>query len=121
VSSGALIGLTIITATVLGVDSLRGSARAGQVGDSFYLLVGGTLAGILAAAFGCWVLLAPVGSAYRRGALSMVCAFATILLMLVCIPVHQLLGRIGLLGLLGISGIAGALLAHRIRHVGTIS
>jgi hypothetical protein len=65
-----------------------------------------------------WRLLAPLGSGYRRGALSIVCSFATVLLMLLCIPVHQLLGRAGLLGLLALSGLAAALLAHRARHMG---
>ena len=120
-SSGALIGLAIITATVLGVDSLRAGGGSGQVDASFYLLVAGTLTGILVAAFVCWILLAPIGSAYRRGALSMVCAFATIVLMLVCIPVHQLLGRSGLLGLLGGSGVGAAVLAYRVSRLGTSS
>jgi hypothetical protein len=116
VGSGACAGLAIISLTVLGVDVLRsGTSRADA---SFYLLVGGTLAGIVVAGLATWTLLAPVHSAYRRGALSMVCSFATVLLMLVCIPVHQALGRVGLLCLSGISSLAAALLAHRSRRVG---
>jgi len=69
VGAGALAGLAIISGIVLGVDSLRSGSQAHQVNASFYLLVIGTLAGILAAAFLAWRLLRPVGSVYRRGAL----------------------------------------------------
>ena len=117
VGAGALIGLAIISGIVLGVDSLRSGSQAPQLNASFYLLVVGTLVGLFAAAFSAWRLLAPVGSVYRRGALSIVCSFATVLLMLVCIPVHQLLGRLGLLGLILISSLIAALLAHRARRL----
>jgi hypothetical protein len=118
VASGALAGLAVISATVFGVDALRPNLRAGHVDASFYLLVGGTFAGILLAGLVTWRLLAPVGSAYRRGALAMVCSFATILLMLVCIPVYQLLERPGLLGLAALSFVLAAVLAHRARQLG---
>ena len=117
VASGAFAGLAVISATVFGVDALRPNVRAGHVDASFYLLVGGTLLGILLAALLTWRLLAPIGSAYRRGALSMVCSFATILLMLVCIPVYQLLGRPGLLGLIVLSSLLSAILNLRARRM----
>jgi len=120
VGSGAFIGLLVITATVLGVDSLRTGSGTGNLNRSFYLLVGGTLTGLLAAAYAAWRLLAPVHSAYRRGALSIVCSFATVLLMLICIPVHQLLGRTGLLLLLGLSGLTAVFLVHRARRLGGV-
>jgi hypothetical protein len=116
VASGAFAGLAVISATVLGVDTLRPNVQAGHVDASFYLLVGGTLAGVMLAALLTWRLLAPVGSLYRRGALSMVCSFATILLMLVCIPVYQLLGRNGLLGLTALSSLVAAILSQRARR-----
>ena len=118
VGCGAFIGLLVITATVLGVDWLRSGEDTGNLDRSFYLLVGGTLTGILAAAYAAWRLLAPVESAYRRGALSIVCSFATVLLMLICIPVHQLLGRTGLLLLLGLSALTAVILVHRARRLG---
>jgi hypothetical protein len=117
VGAGALIGLAIISGIVLGVDSLRSGSQASHLNASFYLLVIGTLVGLFAAGFSAWRLLAPVGSVYRRGALSIVCSFATVLLMLVCIPVHQLLGRPGLLGLILVSGLIAALLAHRAKRL----
>jgi hypothetical protein len=116
VATGALAGLAVISVTVLGVDALRPNVQAGHVDASFYLLVGGTLAGVMLAAGLTWRLLAPIGSLYRRGALSMVCSFATILLMLLCIPVYQLLGRTGLLGLTALSSIVAAILSQRARR-----
>lgn len=107
------LGLLIVTATVLGVDALRQQSGGGSVDRSFYLLVGGTLAGIFLAGYAGWRLLDLIPSTYRRGGLSLVCGFATVLLMLICIPVHQLLGRTGLYLLLGVCGVIAALLGRR--------
>jgi hypothetical protein len=98
---------------VLLVDGLRSGADAGNLDLRFYLLFGGTLSGILLAAFVAWRLIGPVASTYRRGGLAMVCAFATVLVMLVCIPVNQLLGRGGLIALFALLGVAAALLARQ--------
>ena len=111
-------GLLVITATVLGVDALRTDSGPPNLNLSFYLLVGGTLLGILLAASAAWRLLAPVASTYRRGGLSIVSAFATVVFMLICIPIHQLLGRTGLLILLGLSGLATLALARQARRLG---
>lgn len=118
VASAVAAGLLVITGTVLLVDALRSSGRTGSLDFSYYLLVGGTLAGILLAAFAGWWLLAPIGSTYRRGGLSMVSSFATVLLMLICIPVNQLLGRTGLFILLGLCAITAFMLARRARRLG---
>jgi hypothetical protein len=112
------IGLTVITATVLAVSALRGNGTPGNFDRTFYLLVGGTLLGVLLAAYAAWRLLAPIESLYRRGGLSIVCAFGTILLMLICIPVHQLLGTAGLLGLLGLSAGGAVVLGHQAGRIG---
>jgi hypothetical protein len=111
--------MLMITATVIGVDALRSDQGPRNLDFSFYLLVGGTLAGILLTAYSAWRLLAPVGSTYRKGALSIVTAFATVLFMLICMPVNQLFGRTGLLALLGVCGVAALLLARRTRRLGT--
>jgi hypothetical protein len=111
----------VVTATVLLVDALRNRAyTAGLEGLTLrlYLLFGGTLTGILIAAWAAWRLLGPIESAYRRGGLAMVSGFATVLLMLICIPINQLLGRTGLIVLLALSGVAAALLGRRARHLG---
>jgi hypothetical protein len=118
VASAVSAGLLVVTATVLAVDALRSSGRAGNLDLPFYLLVGGTLGGILLTAFAAWRLLAPIGSTYRRGGLSIVCAFATVLLMLICIPVNQLLGRAGLVLMLGLWGTSAMVLARRARRLG---
>jgi hypothetical protein len=117
VSCATSAGLLVITATVLGVDALRADSGPANLNFSFYLLVGGTLSGILLAAYAAWHLLAPVESTYRRGGLSIVSAFATTVLMLICIPVHQLLGRTGLLILLGLSGVTTLALARQARRL----
>jgi hypothetical protein len=111
-------GLTVITATVLAVAALRGDGSSPNLDQSFYLLAGGTLLGVLLAASAAWRLLAPVESLYRRGGLSIVCAFGTILLMLICIPVHQILGTAGLLGLLGLSGAAALIFWRQTDRIG---
>ena len=107
------LGLLIVTATVLWVDALRAPSGVGNLDQSFYLLAGGTLGGIFLAGYTGWRLLDLIPSTYRRGGLSMVCGFATVLLMLICIPVHRLLGRPGLYLLLGASGVVAALLGRR--------
>src|SRR5688500_16590907 len=111
----------VVTATVLLVDGLRQRAYTeGLEGLALrlYLLFGGTLAGVLIAAWAAWRLLAPIESAYRRGGLAMVSGFSTVLLMLICIPINQLLGRTGLIVLLALSAIAAALLGRRARRLG---
>jgi hypothetical protein len=113
-----LAGLTVVTATVLLVEALRGGSYPENLHLRLYLLFGGTLSGILLAAWSAWRLLEPVASTYMRGGLSMVAGFGTVLLMLVCIPIHQLLGRSGLLVLFGFSGVAALLLARRARRLG---
>jgi hypothetical protein len=51
--------------------------------------------------------------------LSLVFGFATVLLMLICIPVHQFFGRTGLVALLAICTVAAATLARRARRLGS--
>lgn len=111
-------GLTVVTATVLLVDALRGGEYPENLTLRLYLLFGGTLSGVLMAAWAAWRLLQPIASTYRRGGLAMVSGFATVLLMLVCIPVNQLLGRSGLVALLALSATASILLAKRARRLG---
>ena len=116
--AGAIaIGLVVVTATVLLVDLLKSGAYPDNLTLRLYLLFGGTVGGILAAAGAAWRLLQPIPSLYRRGGLAIVSGFATVLLMLVCIPIHQMFGPAGLLVTMGLSGIAAALLAARTRRL----
>jgi hypothetical protein len=112
------IGLGVVTATVLLVEALRDGAHPETLTLRLYVLFGGTVAGVLIAALAAWRLLDPIASSYRRGGLAMVAGFATVLLMLVCIPINHLLGRLGLLILLGLSGMTAVLLARRARRLG---
>jgi hypothetical protein len=111
-------GLLVITTTVLGVDALRNIGNSSNLDLTFFLLVVGTLSGLLLASFSAWRLLAPLESVYRRGGLAMVAGFATVLLMLVCIPVNQLLGRAGLLLLLVLFGLTAWVLSRQLRQWG---
>lgn len=111
-------GLLVITTTVLGVDALRTSGEASNLDLSFSLLVIGTLSGILLASFRTWRLLAPLESTYRRGGFSIVAGFATVLLMLICIPVNQLFGRAGLVLLLIFFGVTAWALSRSLRRRG---
>jgi len=112
-------GLAVVAATTLAVDVLRSpSGGAPDLGAPFQVLLWGTLAGITLAAVVAWRLLSPLGSAYRRGGLSLVSAFATVIAMLACIPVNQALGRTGLAGLVALSLVLSLLLARRARAAG---
>lgn len=116
--AGAIaIGLVVVTATVLLVDLLKSGGHPENLTLRLYLLFGGTVGGILAAAGAAWHLLQPIPSLYRRGGLAIVSGFATVLLMLVCIPIHQVFGQAGLLMTMALSGIAAALLATRSRRL----
>jgi hypothetical protein len=110
------LGLAVITATVLGVDAFR-SGHPGQLSPALYFLFGGTVAGVATAAGMAWWLLGPITSTYRRGGLAMVAGFATVLLMLICIPIHQLLGRTGLIALTFICLITAGLLGRQAKHL----
>jgi hypothetical protein len=121
VGSAVALGLAVVTATTLAVDALRPSAGGTpDLGVPFQLLLWGTLAGIAIAGVVAWRLLAPLPSAYRRGGLSLVSAFATVIAMLVCIPVNQTLGRPGLTGLIALSLAIFALLARRARTAAAV-
>lgn len=116
--SAVAFGLATVSATVLGVDLLRSDApTAGpQLGAPLYLLFFGTLGGLFCAGVVAWRLLAPVVSLYRRGGLSIVSAFGTVVVMLLCIPAHQLAGRAGLIGLGVVALLASLLLARGARR-----
>lgn len=120
VGSAVAAGLSAVSATTLVVDAVRPPpGGAPDIAGPFYLLLCGTLAGLALAGIVAWRLLSPLGSAYRRGGLAMVSAFATVVAMLVCIPVNQFLGRAGLGGLIALSLIVSLLLARRARAAAT--
>jgi hypothetical protein len=118
--SGMAFGLAVVSLTVLGVDLVRpATPPPGLVsGPVFYLLLFGTLGGLILAGVVAWRLLAPILSTYRRGGISVVTAFATVLPMLLCMVANQLAGRIGLVALAGIALLAALALGARARRVG---
>jgi hypothetical protein len=126
VAAAALAGTLVVTLAVLGVDVLRfgwvagpavgRTATAAPGSGATTLLLGGTFGGFLMAGIAAWWLLAPIDSLYRRAALALVSSFATIVLMLAALPVHQWAGQPGLLGLallLATGALAFALRARR--------
>jgi len=120
VGAGISAGLTLITATVASLGLVRspGSTGAPDLGAPFVLLVTGTLGGLLLAGVTTWWLLSPIGSSYRRGGLALVSSFATVVLMLVTMPLDHYFGRAGLLGLAAVAAAAALLLARRARRLG---
>jgi hypothetical protein len=96
--SGMSFGLAAVSLTVIGVDLARPRTPPPTLaaGPAFYLLVFGTLGSLMLAGAVAWHLLAPIPSTYRRGGLSLVTGFATVLPMLLCMAANQLAGRAGL-------------------------
>ena len=118
--SGMAFGLAVVSLTVLGVDLVRPVTPPpnAATGPAFYLLLFGTLFGLVLAGTVAWRLLAPVLSTYRRGGLSVVTALATVLPMRLVMVANQLGGRAGLIALaLAALGLAVGL-AGRARRVG---
>jgi hypothetical protein len=112
-------GLGVISLTVLGVDLVRPATPPPEIaaGPAFYLLVFGTLSGLLAGSLVTWRLLAPILSLYRRGGLSLVTGFATVLPMLLCMVANQLAGRAGLTALALAAFLVAVWLGARARRV----
>jgi hypothetical protein len=118
--AGMATGLAVISATVavVGLIHAPGAGAEPDLGAPLVLLLGGTLGGLVLAGVTTWHLLARIDSAYRRGGLALVSSFATVLLMLVTMPLNQLAGRAGLLGLAAMASVAALLLARRARRLG---
>ena len=99
---GVLLGTAFIAGSLFALRTIQAAGDLpGQAGQSgtVLLLLGGTLGGILLAGMAAWVILASITSTYRRGALSLVTGFATLLLSLLAMPADRFLGRLGLAGL----------------------
>ena len=118
--SGMAFGLVVVSLTVLGVDLVRPATPSPGIvsGPAFYLLLFGTLGGLILAGVVAWRLLAPILSTYRRGGISLVTAFATVLPMLLCMAANQLAGRIGLGALTAVALVVALVLGARARRLG---
>ena len=127
-ASAALFGAAVVTFAVFGVDVLRfgflagpaagrtvnAAAAAGSAAAT--LLLAGTFGGLVLAGVAGWRLLAPIGSLYRRTVLALGSSFATVVLMLIAIPVHQWAGQPGLLGLAALLAAGASSCARRARR-----
>ena len=98
--AGLSAGLALVGATVAATAALRPPAGATEpaLGAPLYILLFGTLGGLLLAGVVAWRLLRPIQSTYRRGGLAMVSAFATVLLMQIYRPLDAAFGVPALLG-----------------------
>lgn len=98
--AGLSAGLALVGATVAATTALRPPAGATEpaLGAPLYILLFGTLGGLLLAGVVSWRLLRPLQSTYRRGGLAMVSAFATVVLMQIYRPLDAAFGVPALLG-----------------------
>ena len=103
---GVMLGNGVLAAALWGVRTLQlgmgPNAAAEPRSAAGNLLLLGSLGGVAVSVAATWVMLAGIGSTYRRGAFALVAAFATIMFSLVSIPVDAALGRAGLLLLAGV-------------------
>jgi hypothetical protein len=108
VAAAVLCGTLVVTLAAFEVDVLRFGLLAGPgagrpatgaaSSEAATLLLGGTFGGFVMAGVLAWWLLGPIASLYRRAALAIASSFATVVLMLLAVPVHQWAGQPGLLG-----------------------
>ena len=117
--AGLSAGLALVGATVAVLDAVRpppGTAES-ALGAPFYLLVGGTLGGLVLAGVVAWRLLAPFESTYRRGGLALVSAFATVPIMQLYRPLDAAFGAPALLAAAALAAGAAWLLSRRARRI----
>lgn len=117
--AGLAAGLTLVGATVAATAALRPPAGTTQpaLGAPLYLLLLGTVGGLVLAGVVAWRLLAPLQSTYRRGGLALVSAFATVVLMQIYRPLDAAFGPPALLGAAALAGALAWLLARRARRM----
>ena len=117
--AGLSAGLALVGATVAATAALRPPAGATEaaLGAPLYILLFGTLGGLLLAGVVAWRLLRPLQSTYRRGGLAMVSAFATVVLMQIYRPLDAAFGVPALLGGAVLSAGVAWLLARMARRM----
>jgi hypothetical protein len=119
--AGLSAGLALVGVTVAMLEAVRPAAGAGAgdptAGGALYLLMAGTLGGLVLAGVVTWWLLAPIDSTYRRGGLSLVSAFATVPAMLIYPPLHAALGTSALLVAAAAAATVALLLCRRARRL----
>jgi uncharacterized SAM-binding protein YcdF (DUF218 family) len=111
-----LLGSAVVALVLLTVRLLVARDSSGVLvdqGAAPAVLLGGTLAAMGASVLAAWVRLAPIGSYYRRGGLSMVCGFGTFVVAVLAAPLHHFLGLNGLLGLAALSLVGVVVLGRK--------
>jgi hypothetical protein len=118
--AGVLAGLAAVAATMWLVRTLQvaGAAPlAPRPSDAIAnLVLFGWLGGALVGAMAAWAIMAPIASAYRRGAFAMVAGFGSLVVAFVTAPVDRVLGRWGLLGLTTVAVLVALAVASRARR-----
>jgi hypothetical protein len=116
--AGITAGLALVGVTVAAIAAIRPAAGADPaLGAPLYLLLAGTLGGLLLAGVVTWRLLAPLGSTYRRGGLALVSAFATVPFMQLYRPLDIAFGPAALIAAAAAASLAAWLLVRRARRI----
>ncbi|HWA56020.1 MAG TPA: hypothetical protein VG692_02145 [Gemmatimonadales bacterium] len=113
---GTLLGTTLVSLALWGARVLQGGAPQAAVtgGPVFALVVGGTFAGLGMAVGVAWALMRSLRSPFRRGGLSILAGFLTLLAMLPTVVVDRMVGPAGLLGFAALCALACLLLSRRV-------
>jgi hypothetical protein len=117
--AGLSAGLALVGATVAALAALRPPAGTTEpaLGAPLYLLLFGTLGGLVLAGIVVWQLLAPLQSTYRRGGLALVASFATVVVMQIYRPLDAAFGAPALLGAAALACASAWLLSRRARRM----
>jgi hypothetical protein len=114
---GILLGTAVITVALWLVRTLQAGApptiAPDPLGPTGLLLLAGTLTGVLTGGIAAWTLMAPISSIYRRGGLSVVAGFATLLVSILDMPLDHYFGRGALLAFFVFCLASSVLLARR--------
>lgn len=115
---GAALGVGcqgLVTATVRTLQAGAPSSTAPSLGSlPTIVLLGGTFAGIVAAGFATWTVLAPIRNPWRQAMLGVIAGLGSFILSMVTIPLYMAFGRAGLLGLAAASGVLCVLIGRRL-------
>jgi hypothetical protein len=117
--AGLSAGLALVGATVAALAALRPPAGVTEeaAGARLYLLLFGTVGGLVLAGVVVWRLLAPLQSTYRRGGLALVSAFATVVVMQVYRPLDAAFGAPALLAAAALASALAWIFARRARRM----
>jgi hypothetical protein len=118
-AAGLSAGLALVGATVAAIAALRPPPGTTEpaLGAPLYLLLLGTLGGLVLAGVVAWRLLAPLQSTYRRGGLAIVSAFATVVVMQIYRPLDAAFGIPALVVAAAVAAALAWILSRRARRM----